>query len=76
MECRAINWDYVKILRVEDQRDEVSFNVRVLFMQWKQGEPMSGFRKHATRYLVPFTFKKSSTNGWLRGILIPGDGLV
>ena len=58
MGCRAIDWDYVKILRVEDRRDEVSFKVRVLFTQWKQGELVSGFRKHAKRYLVPFTFKK------------------
>ena len=36
----------------------MNFKVRVLFTQWKQGELVSGFRKHAKRYLVPFTFKK------------------
>lgn len=36
----------------------MSFKVRVLFTQWKQGELVSGFRKHATRYLVPFAFKE------------------
>ena len=36
----------------------MSFKVRVLFTQWKQGELVSGFRKHAARYLVPFAFKE------------------